>query len=153
MARLKNVISVKRLGILLETGKCLRCVQAGHFYRDCRHESVAATPGPPELPVAIDPGDNQTGEALESNSIGNRAVLDAPVLPVECFPNSVISSDGFLSTCHRANRKRGRIFESSDIGSSDDLGEVGNFSPVSGNVDKCAVNDCDAAVKKVLLVP
>lgn len=37
------------------------------------------------------------------------------------------------------------LIVSYDIGSSDDLGGVGSFSPVSGNVDKCAVNDCDAA--------
>ena len=38
----------------------LRCSQTGHLYRDCRHEPIAAIPGPPELPV--DPEDNQTGE-------------------------------------------------------------------------------------------
>ena len=53
MARLKNVTFVKRLGKLLR-GKCLRCGQAGHLYRDCRNEPVAATtPGPHELPVYL----------------------------------------------------------------------------------------------------
>lgn len=36
-------------------------------YRDFRHEPVAATPGQPELPV--DPEDNQTGEAMVSDSL------------------------------------------------------------------------------------
>ena len=56
----------------------LRCSQTGHLYRDCRHEPIAATPGPPELPV--DTEDNQTGEGIESNPFENRAVLDTPVL-------------------------------------------------------------------------
>ena len=124
-------------------GKCLRCGQAGHLYRDCRHEPFAATPGPPELPV--DPVDNQTGEAMESDSLVNRAVMNASALPVEFVPGSVVSSDGFLPIRRTAKRKRARIFESSDIGSSDDLGGVGSFFPGSGNVDNCGVNDCDTA--------
>ena len=124
-------------------GKCLRCGQAGHLYRDCRREPVAATPGPPELPV--DPEDNQTGEAMESDSLVNRTVLNASALPVEFVPASVFSSDGFLPVRRRAKRKRARIFESTDIGSSDDLGGGGRFSPGGGNVDNCAVNDCDTA--------
>ena len=54
-------------------GKCLRCGQAGHLYRDCRNEPIAATtPGPRELPV--DPEDNRSGEAIESDSLVNRTV-------------------------------------------------------------------------------
>ena len=87
----------------------------------------------------------QTGEAMESDSLVNRAVLNASALPVEFVPASVFSSDGFLPVRRRARRKRARIFESTDIGSSDDLGGVGRFSPGSGNVDNCAVNDCDTA--------
>ena len=71
-------------------GKCLRCSQAGHLYRDCRNEPVAATtPGPRELPV--DPEDNRTGEAMESDSSVNRTVS-----PVEFVPASIVSSDGFI---------------------------------------------------------
>ena len=100
-------------------GKCLRCGQAGHLYRDCRKEPVAATtPGQRELPV--DPEDNRTGEAVESDSLVNRTVL-----PVEFVPGSIVSSDGFIPIRRRAKRKRAGIFESSDI----------------GNVDNCLVND------------
>ncbi|XP_015768317.1 PREDICTED: uncharacterized protein DDB_G0288805-like [Acropora digitifera] len=100
-------------------GKCLRCGQAGHLYRDCRNEPVAATtPGPRELPV--DPEDNRTGEAMESDSLANR-----PVPPVEFVPASIVSSDGFIPIRRRAKRKRARIFESSDV----------------GNDDNCLVND------------
>ena len=94
-------------------GKCLRCGQAGHLYRDCRNEPVAATtPGLRELPV--DPEDNRTGEAMESDSLANR-----PVPPVEFVPASIVSSDGFIPIRRRAKRKRARIFESSDIGNDD----------------------------------
>ena len=123
--------------------KCLRCGQAGHLYRDCRHEPVAANPGPPELPV--DPEDNLTGEVMESDFLVNRAVLNGSALPVEFVPASVVSSDGFLPIRRRAKCKRARIFESSDIGFSNDLGGVGSFCPGSGNVDNCAVNDCDTS--------
>ena len=100
-------------------GKCLRCGQAGHLYRDCRNEPVAATtPGPRELPV--DPEDNRTGEAMESDSLANR-----PVPPVELVPASIVSSDAFIPIRRRAKRKRARIFESSDV----------------GNDDNCLVND------------
>ena len=60
----------------------------------------------------------------------NRAVLDTPVLSVKFVPASVVSLDGFLTPRRRAKRKRARICEGSDIGSSDDLGCVGSFSPV-----------------------
>lgn len=100
-------------------GKCLRCGQAGHLYRDCRNEPVAATtPGPRELPV--DPEDNRSGEAMESDSLVNRTVP-----PVDFVPASIVSSDGFIPIRRRAKRKRARIFESSDI----------------DNVDNCLVND------------
>ena len=100
-------------------GKCLRCGQAGHLYRDCRNEPVAATtPGPRELPV--DPEDNRSGEAIESDSLVNRTVP-----PVDFVPANIVSSDGFIPIRRRAKRKRARIFESSDI----------------GNVDNCLVND------------
>ena len=100
-------------------GKCLRCGQAGHLYRDCRNEPVAATtPGPPELPV--DPEDNRSGEAMESDSLVNRTVP-----PFEFVPASLVSSYGFLPIRCRAKRKRARIFESSDI----------------ANADSCLVND------------
>lgn len=36
-------------------------------FGDCRHEPIAATLDPPELPV--DPEDNKTGEAIESDSV------------------------------------------------------------------------------------
>lgn len=55
----------------------------------------------------------------------------------------MVSSGGFLSIRRRAKRKRARIFESSGIGSSDDLAGVGSFSPSNGAVDNCAVNDCN----------
>ena len=100
-------------------GKCLRCGQAGHLYRDCRNEPVAATtPGPRELPV--DPEDNRSGEAMESDSLVNRTVP-----PVHFVPASIVSSDGFIPIRRRAKRKRAGIFESSYI----------------GNVDNCLVND------------
>ena len=71
-------------------GKCLSCGHAGHLYRDCGNEPVAATtPGPRELPV--DPEDNRTGEAMESESLVNRTVLS-----VEFVPASIVSSDGFI---------------------------------------------------------
>ena len=121
MARLKNVTFVKRLGILLRTvpsGENV-CGQAGHLYRDCRNEPVAATnPGPRELPV--DPEDSQIREAMKSDSLVNRTVP-----PVESVPTSIGSSDGFIPIRRRTKRKRARIFESSDI----------------GNVDNCLVND------------
>ena len=60
----------------------------------------------------------------------NQAVPNASALPVEFVPVSVVSSDGFLPIHRRAKRKRPRIFESSDIVSSDDLGGVGSFVPV-----------------------
>ena len=89
------------------------------LYSDCRNEPVAATtPGPRELPV--DPEDNHTGEAMESDSLVSRTVP-----PVEFVPASTVSSDGFIPIRRRAKRKRARIFESSDI----------------GNVDNCLVND------------
>ena len=95
------------------------CGQVGHLYRDCRNEPVAATtPGPCELPV--DPEDNRTGKAMESDSFVN---LSVP--PVEFVPASIISSDGFTPIRCRTKRKRARIFESSDI----------------GNVANCLVND------------
>ena len=50
---------------------------------------IAATPGPPELPV--DPENNQTGEAIEFDSFVNRVVLDTAVLPVEFVPARVAS--------------------------------------------------------------
>lgn len=77
-----------------------------------------------------------------------RAVLDTPVLPVKFVPASVVSLDGFLLIRRMAKRKCARTFENSDIGSSDDLGGVGSFSPGSGNVDNCAVNDCNTASSK-----
>ena len=98
-------------------------------YRDFRHEPVAATPGHPELPV--DPEDNQTGEAMVSDSLVNRKVLNAHVPPVEFVPASIVSSVGFLPIRSRAKRKRARIFESSDIGNA--------------KVNNCVVNDCDTA--------
>ena len=66
---------------------------------------------------------------MQSDSLVNRAVLDAPVLPVEFVPASVVSLDGFLLIRRRAKRKCARTFENSDIGSSDDLDGVGSFSP------------------------
>ena len=109
-------------------GKCLRCGQAGHLYRDCRNEPVAATtPGPPELPV--DPEDNRSGEAMESDSLVNRTVP-----PFEFVPASLVSSDGFLPIRRRAKRKRARIFESSDI----------------ANADSCLVNDIIVAILPVV---
>ena len=100
-------------------GKCLRCGQAGHLYRDCRYEPVATTtPGPRELPV--DPEDNRSGEAMESDSLVNRTVP-----PFEFVPATTVSSNGFIPIRRRAKRKRARIFESSDI----------------GNVYNCLVND------------
>ena len=100
-------------------GKCLRCGQAGHLYRDCRNEPVAeTTPGPPEMPVDLE--DNRTGEAMESDSLVNHTV---PL--VEFVPASIVSSDGFIPIRRRAKRKRARIFESCDI----------------ANVDNCLVND------------
>ena len=93
-------------------GKCLRYGQAGHLYRDCRSER------PRELPV--DPEDNRTGEAMESDSLVNRTVL-----PVDFVPASIVSSEGFIPIRRKAKRKRARIFESSDI----------------GNVDNCLLND------------
>jgi len=90
MARLKNVISVKRVGILLRT------VPSGENVEMRSDRSplpwlppIAATPGPPELPV--DPENNQTGEAIEFDSLVNWAVLDTPVLSVEFVPASVVS--------------------------------------------------------------
>mgnify|MGYP006964531649 CR=1 FL=1 len=50
---------------------------------------LAATPGPPALPVDLE--DNQTGEAIEFDSLVNRAVLDTAVLPVEFVPARVAS--------------------------------------------------------------
>ena len=92
--------------------------QAGHLYRDCRNEPVAATtPGPRELPV--DPENNWSGEAMESDSLVNRRV------PPDFAPASIVSSDGFMPICRRAKRKRARIFESRNI----------------GNVNNCLVND------------
>ena len=122
MARIKNVTFVKKTGHIAKDcpfrGKCLRCGEAGHLYCDCRNEHVAATtPGPREPPV--DPEDNWTGEAMESDSLVNRTVP-----PVEFVPASIVSSDGFLPIRRRAKRKLARIFESSDI----------------GNVDNCLVN-------------
>ena len=100
-------------------GKYLRCDQAGHLYRDSSNELVVATTlGPPELPV--DPEDNRTDEAMESDSLVNRTVL-----PVKSVPASIVYSDGFLPIRRRAKRKRARIFESSAI----------------ANVDNCLVND------------
>ena len=94
-------------------GKCLRCDQPGHIYRDCRNEPVVATtPGPPELPVDLE--DNQTGEAMESDSLLNRTVP-----PFEFVPASIVSSDGFLTLRRRAKRKRAKIFESNDIANVD----------------------------------
>ena len=98
-------------------------------YCDFRHEPVAATPGQPELQV--DPEDNQTGEAMESDSLVNRKVLNAHVPPVELVPVSIVSSDGFLPIRSRAKRRRARFFESSDIGTA--------------KVNNCVVNDCDTA--------
>ena len=113
MARLKNVTFVKRLIILLRTVPSDACGQAGHLYHDCRNEPVAATtPGPPEL--SVDPGNNRSGEATESDSLVNRTVP-----PVEFVPASLVSSDGFLPIRRRAKRKRARIFESSDIANAD----------------------------------
>ena len=108
MARLKNVTFVKRLGILLRTvlswGKCLRCGQTGHLYRDCGNEPVAATtPVPRELPV--DPEDNRSGEAMEPDSLVNRTVP-----PVDFVPASIVSLDGFIPIRRRAKRKCARIF-------------------------------------------
>ena len=100
-------------------GKCLRCGQAGHLYRDCRNEPIATTTlGPRELPV--DPEDNRSDEAMESDSLVNPTVP-----PVDFVPASIVSSDGFIPIRRMAKRKRARIFESSDI----------------GNVDNCLVND------------
>ena len=79
---------------------------------------MATTPGHLDLPV--DPKDNRTGEAMESDSSVNRTVP-----PVEFFPASIVSSDGFLPIRGRAKHKRARIFESSDI----------------ANGDNCLVND------------
>ena len=93
-------------------GKCLRYGQAGHLYRDCRNER------PRELPV--DPEDNRTGEAMESDSLVNRTVP-----PVDFVPASIVSSKGFIPIRRKAKRKRARSFESSDI----------------GNVDNCLLND------------
>ena len=90
-------------------GKYLRCGQAGHLGRDCHNELVAATTiGPREVPV--DPEDNRTGEAMESDSLVNHRVP-----PVEFVPASIVSSDRFILIRRRAKRKRARIFESSDI--------------------------------------
>lgn len=81
-------------------GKCLRCGQAGHLYRDCRNEPIAATtPGPRELPV--DPEDNRSGEAIESDSLVNHTVA-----PVDFVPASIVSSDGFIPIRRRVKRKR-----------------------------------------------
>ena len=100
-------------------GKCLTCGQAGHLYRDCRNEPVAAaTPGPRDLPV--EPEDNHTGESMKFDSLVSRTVP-----AVEFVPASTVSSDGFKPIRRGANRKRARIFECSDI----------------GNVDNCLVND------------
>ena len=100
-------------------GKCLRCGQAGHLYRNCPNEAVAApTPGPREL--LVDPEDNRTGKAMESDSLVNCIVP-----PVEFVPASIVSSGGFIPIRRRAKRKRARIFESSDI----------------GNVHNCLVKD------------
>ena len=86
-------------------GKWSRCGQAGHLHRDCRNEPVAATiPGPREVPV--DPGDNRTGETMESDSLVNRTVP-----PVYFVLASIASSDGFIPIRRRAKRKRARIFE------------------------------------------
>ena len=94
-------------------GKCLRCGQAAHLYRDCRNGPVAATtPGPRELPVEHE--DNRTGEAMESDSFVNRTVS-----PVEFVPASIVSSDGLIPIRRRAKPKRAGIFESSDIGNAD----------------------------------
>ena len=77
---------------------------------------AATTPGPCERPV--DPEDNRTSEAMESDSLVNRTVP-----PVEFAPASVISSDGFIPIRRRGNRKLAN--ETSDI----------------GIVDNCLVND------------
>ena len=70
--------------------------------------------------LPVDPEDNRSGEAMESDSLVNRTVP-----PVEFVPASTVSSEGFIPIRRRAKRKRVRIFESSDI----------------GNVDNCLVND------------
>ena len=108
MARLKNVTFVKRPGHIAKDcpfrGKCLRCGQAGHHHRDCRNEPIAATtPGPREMPV--DPEDNPSGEAMESDSLVNRTVP-----PVDFVPASIVSSDGFIPIRRRDKGKRARIF-------------------------------------------
>ena len=43
------------------------------------------------------------------------------------YPACSVSSDGFQPILRRAKRKRAMILESSDIGSSDDLGDVGSL--------------------------
>ena len=100
-------------------GKCLRGGQAGHLYRNCPNEPVTATtPGPREL--LVNPEDNRTGEAIESDSLVNCIVfllnlslqVSSPL--VDLYPFAA-----------GPQRKRARIFESSDI----------------GNVDNCLVND------------
>ena len=59
--------------------------------------------------MPVDPEDNRTGEAMESDSLVNRTVL-----PVEFVPASIISSDGFIPIRRRAKRNCAMIFESSD---------------------------------------
>ena len=116
----------------------LRCGQTGHLYRDCRHEPITATPGPPELPVYP-----KTREAIQSDSLVKRAVLYTPVLPVKFVPASVVSLGGFLPPRRRAKRKRARICEGAILALQMIL-VVSAVFLLYGNVDKWAVNDCDA---------
>ena len=97
----------KKLGTLLKTVPSGENVwenvwngQAGYLYHDCRNEPAGATtPGPRELPV--DPEDNRTGKAMESDSLVNRTVPH-----VKFVPASIVSSDGFIPIRRRAKRKR-----------------------------------------------
>ena len=89
----------------------------------------------------VDLRGNQTDEAMESDSLVNRAVLDAPVLPVKFVPSSAVFSDGFQPSRPRAKRKHNRIYERSSVGPTDDLGGADDFSSVSGNTGNCAIND------------
>lgn len=59
---------------------------------------------------------------MDSDSLVDRAVLDAPVLPVQFALVSAFSSDGFQPSRRGAKRKCARIHESSGVGSSEDLG-------------------------------